>query len=104
MALAYGGMSREIQNFGGLSDLFNRFWSHRFEILNLRGQIVQKNNMAFRESLRSDIRMGIFSFVSLDKDVDQNFQVVRTAAQQDEICGGFFVSDPDFEFANFDSE
>ncbi len=88
--------------FGGLSDLFKDFGATDIEILNLRGQIVQKNQIAFRESLRSDIRMGIFSFVSLDKDVSRNPQVVRAAAQQDQICGGFFVSNPDFEFENFD--
>ena len=87
--------------FGGLSDLFRDFGATDIEILNLRGQIVQKNNIAFRESLRSDIRMGIFSFVSLDKDVPRNLQVVKAAARQDQICGSFFVSNPDFEFGNF---
>jgi hypothetical protein len=88
--------------FGGLSDFFKDFGATDIEILNLKGQIVQKNQIAFRESLRSDLRMGIFSFVSLDKDVSQNTRVVRAAAQQDQICGGFFVSNPDFEFENFD--
>jgi hypothetical protein len=88
--------------FGGLSDLFKDFGATDIEILNLKGQIVQKNQIAFRESLRSDLRMGIFSFVSLDKDVSRNTQVVKAAALQDQICGGFFISDPDFEFENFD--
>ncbi len=88
--------------FGGLSDLFKDFGATDIEILNLKGQIVQKNQIAFRESLRSDLRMGIFSFVSLDKDVSRNTQVVKAAVLQDQICGGFFISDPDFEFENFD--
>jgi hypothetical protein len=88
--------------FGGLSDLFKDFGATDIEILNLKGQIVQKNQIAFRESLRSDLRMSIFSFVSLDKDVSRNTQVVKAAALQDQICGGFFISDPDFEFENFD--
>ena len=31
-----------------------------------------------------------------------NVQAVRAAAQQDQMCGEFFLSTPDFEFANFD--
>src|SRR5260370_24029571 len=46
--------------------------------------------------------MGIFSFVCLDADVTKNLQALRTAAQRNQICGGFFVSKPDFEFASFD--
>lgn len=88
--------------FYGLCDLFRDIGATDIEILNLRGQIVQKNEIAFRESLRSDIRMGIFSFVSLDKDVSQNYRALRAAVQRDQMCGHFFVSDPDFEFANFD--
>jgi hypothetical protein len=88
--------------FRGLNDFFRTIGATDIEILNLRGQIVQKNGLSFRESLRSDIRMGIFSFVSLDADVSKNLQALRTAAQKDQICGCFFVSRPDFEFANFD--
>jgi len=88
--------------FWGLSDIFRTIGATDIEILNLRGQVVQKNSIAFRESLRSDLRMGIFSFVSLDKDVSQNFQAIRTAIQQDQICGSIFISSPDFEFDNFD--
>ena len=53
--------------------------------------------------MRSDIRIGIFSFVSLDKDVETNFNALRAAVQQNQICGSFFISTPDlFEFENFD--
>ncbi len=88
--------------FGGLEYFFNMIGATDIEILNLRGHVVQKNGIAFRESLRSDIRMGIFSFVSLDNDVSVNVQAVRAAAQHDQMCGGFFLSAPDFEFANFE--
>jgi hypothetical protein len=88
--------------FSGLSDFFRSIGATDMEILNLKGQVVQKNSIAFRESLRSDIRMGIFSFVSLDADVSRNLQVLRAAAQKNQICGSFFVSSPDFEIANFD--
>ena len=88
--------------FSGLNDFFRTIGAIDIEILNLRGQVVQKNSIAFRESLRSDIRMGIFSFVSLDADVSRNLQALRAAAHKNQICGCFFVSKPDFEFANFD--
>jgi len=88
--------------FWGLNDFFRAIGATDVEILNLKGQVVQKNSIAFRESMRSDIRMGIFSFVSLDADVSKNLQALRAAAQQNQICGCFFVSRPDFEFANFD--
>lgn len=88
--------------FSGLNGFFRSIGAIDVEILNLRGQVVQKNSIAFRENLRSDIRMGIFSFVSLDADVSRNLQALRAAAQQNQICGSFFVSSPDFEFANFD--
>jgi hypothetical protein len=88
--------------YGGLEYFFKKIGATDIEILNLQGRIVQKKCIAFRESLRSDLRMGIFSLVSLDKDLDINERAVRAAAQKDEICGGFFISEPDFEFGNFD--
>lgn len=88
--------------FWGLSDFFKTIGATDIEILNLRGQIVQKNSMAFRESLRSDIRMSIFSFVSLDADINRNLQALRQAVKSNQICGCYFVSSPDFEFENFD--
>jgi len=72
------------------------------EVVNLRGAVAQSNGLTFRDNLREDIRLGVFSFVSIDKDVGRNYQAVRKAAEQDEICGAFFISAPDFEYANFD--
>ncbi len=88
--------------FYGLSDYFKSLRATDIEILNLRGHIVQKNQMAFRESLRSDLRMGIFSFVSVDEDVATNLRTLRAAVRDNQICGSFFISKPDFEFENFD--
>jgi hypothetical protein len=39
--------------------------------------------------------------VSVDSDDKDVVRVVRSAAEQDLICGEFFVSQPDFEFFNF---
>lgn len=74
----------------------------KIEVLNLRGEVAQSNGLTFRDNLREDIRLGVFSFVSIDMDVDTNYQAVRRAAEKDEMCGAFFISNPDFEFANFD--
>jgi hypothetical protein len=73
------------------------------ELVNLRGHVAQKagRGVAFRDSLRSDLKAGIFSMVSIDGDRSDFVQAVRKAAQDDEICGGFFVTTPDFEFGNF---
>lgn len=72
------------------------------DLVNLRGQIVARGNkLAFRDNLRSDINSMIFSFISFDDDVSDNLRVVRKAAEDDEICGRFFVAEQDFEFDNF---
>ena len=71
-------------------------------LVNLRGLFVEKKNkLAFRDSLRNDLKDLVFSFVSVDRDVRLNLSAVIKAAQDDEICGRFFPSDPDFEFGNF---
>lgn len=72
------------------------------DVVNLRGEVAQSNGLTFRDNLRADIRLGIFSFVSIDGDVSRNYQAVRKAAVDDEIVGAFYVSNPDFEFANFE--
>jgi hypothetical protein len=73
------------------------------ELVNLRGHVAQKagKGVAFRDSLRNDLKAGIFSFVSVDGDRSDYGRAVRKAAEEDEICGMFFVSTPDFEFDNF---
>lgn len=72
-------------------------------IINLRGQVVEKGGrgLAFRESLRRDIKEGVFSFIFIDGDRSDYVSAVRTAAKDNEIVGAFFISEPDFEFSNF---
>jgi hypothetical protein len=73
------------------------------ELVNLRGHVAQKagKGVAFRDSLRNDLKAGTFSFVSVDGDRSDYGRTVRKAAKDDEICGMFFISAPDFEFQNF---
>ncbi len=71
--------------------------------INLKGQFVERRGkgVAFRESLRNDIKSKTFSLILLDGDISDNFRAVRQAAEADEICGMFFVFKPDFEMHNF---
>jgi hypothetical protein len=72
------------------------------ELVNLRGQFIEKNAVAFRGYLQEDKRLGIFSFILIDGDTPANLRVLNRAAADDLICGRVFVSVPDVEFANFD--
>lgn len=73
------------------------------ELINLRGNIVAKHGkgLSFKENLVNDIRSSVYSWVSLDGDLVNNLKVVRQAAKNDQMFGMFFVSNPDFESANF---
>lgn len=71
------------------------------DLVNLRGRVAEKKLAAFRDSLRSDIRNQVFSFVSIDGDRSDYVKVVWRAAEQDELFGEFHIHTPDFEFANF---
>lgn len=73
------------------------------ELINLSGNFIEgkKKGLAFRESLRNDKKSRIFSVVVLDADRSDFVRVVRKAAADDEICGLFFILEPDFELANF---
>ena len=73
------------------------------QLINLRGQFVEKGGkgLQFRESLRGDIAARVFSMISVDGDNQTYLKAVRGAAQEDEMCGMFFVSQPDFELHNF---
>jgi len=75
-------------------------------VSNLKGSFVEKGGkgLAFRESLLNDIKSKTFSLILLDSDVTDNYRVVRKAAENDEICGMFFISKPDFELGNFKPE
>lgn len=86
---------------GALEWMFSN--NHSIELINLRGQVAERGGkgLTFRENLLNDLRAQIFSLVTIDSDVSDNVRVVRKAAENDEICGGFFVSDPNFEEMNF---
>jgi hypothetical protein len=73
------------------------------EVINLKGDVIASRGkgLSFRDNLLNDIRRSVFSWVSLDGDAKDNLRVLRKAAEKDEMFGMFFVSDPDFEFANF---
>jgi len=71
------------------------------KLVNLRGQLLRKGAVSFRDELRNDIKAACFSFISLDSDRYDSVKAIRRAAQDDEICGMFFISTPDFEFQNF---
>ncbi|MFQ5852764.1 MAG: hypothetical protein ACE5JU_19570 [Candidatus Binatia bacterium] len=76
---------------------------HAIELVNLRGQVVAKGGkgLAFRENLRTDMKSQVFSVVLVDSDRSEYYRAVRKAAEDDELCGMFFVSKPDLEFENF---
>ncbi len=87
--------------YGALESVFERYGS--IELINLGGNVAQKRGkgVAFRDSLRNDKDKGIFSFIVIDGDRNDHARAVRKAAEDDEICGMFFFSKPDFEFGNF---
>lgn len=89
--------------YGALHSIFEIYRSG-VEVINLRGRVGKKGFAAFRDGLQADKGRGIFSFVSLDGDRSDHLRTVRKAAIDDEICGEFFVSNPDFEFGNFTLE
>jgi len=92
--------------WGALDAYFKELEVTDIEIINLRAHVAQKagRGLSFRDSLRSDMSMHIFSFVSIDGDRSDFASAVRKAAEDDEICGAFFITekDKDFEFENFD--
>lgn len=76
------------------------------DVVNLNGRFVERGGrgLAFRESLRRDLKNKLFSMILLDGDRTDNVRVVRKAAEADEFCGRFFVSTPDVEYGNFGAE
>lgn len=73
------------------------------EILNLRGQIVQRGGrgLAFRQNLVMDMHEKVFSFVILDGDQDDNIRVIRRAVEDGSMFGEAHIFTPDFELGNF---
>jgi len=87
--------------YGALSYAFGEM--EGVQIINLRGQFIEKKGkgVAFRESLKHDLKAKVFSYVILDKDRDDYVRSVKKAAEEDILSGGFFLSSPDVEFENF---
>ncbi len=78
----------------------------KIEIFNLRGEVVagKGKGLSFRENLLNDMRRSVYSFVYLDGDVENNRRVLLRAVERREMFGMFFISKPDFEFANFNAD
>jgi len=76
---------------------------HGIEIINLRGNFVEKNtkNLSFSESLKNDINSQIFSILVLDSDRNDNTRAVKIAARNGQFFGLFFIAKNDFETENF---
>ncbi len=88
--------------FFALSDFISDK-SNKIEIINLKGQVVEKGGkgVAFRESLKADIKKRVFSVVIIDDDNQDYVRVVKKACEDDQICGQVIYQKPDFEFGNF---
>lgn len=75
------------------------------EHVNLRGQTAQKsgNALSFVDSVKSDQQHGIFSVAVVDGDRADTVKALRRATADGHFFGRFWISEPDFEFANFTS-
>jgi hypothetical protein len=102
--------------YGALTSFFT---SMGVPVTNLHGLIRVKGGKAkeeksmatfFRDSLQADIRDHVCSIVIIDKDRRENVRILESAAknnqtsEDDGIFGTFFLSNPDFEFENFEIE
>lgn len=54
------------------------------------------------DNLDADAQNSVFSFISIDGDREDRKRALRAAARSEKFFGCFFVSDPDFEFGNFE--
>lgn len=87
----FGALTSAVGDAGGI------------EFVNLRGQVVEKRGkgLNFIASLKTDMRSHVFSVVVLDQDRDDYIRALKKAATDGVFFGRFFISSPDFEFANF---
>lgn len=87
--------------YGALDSVFTPESS--IELINLSGNFIEgkKKGLAFRDSLRNDKNSHIMSIVILDGDQRNVIRVLKKAVEQDEMFGLFYISEPDFELANF---
>lgn len=83
-----------------IEELFGGAARRGVVVANLCGRVREKG-VAFADSLRADEANGVFSFILLDGDCSLYVKTVKEEAAADTFCGWFFLSEPDFEFANF---
>src|SRR5262249_48147021 len=75
-------------------------WDYRVQVVNLKGEGRAEGGLGLCDDLKSDERAGIYSFVMIDADRPDFVQALREEARADAFCGEFYLSNPDFEFAN----
>lgn len=90
----FGALQYAIGDIGGI------------ELINLHGQVLEnkRKGLSFKDALRNDLTSRVFSFVIIDGDREDFVRALKKAAEEDIICGRFFISKPDFEFSNFSQE
>lgn len=73
------------------------------QFVNLSGQVLERHGqgLKFVESLTTDRQSHVFSVVLIDADKSDNVRALKKAAKEGRFFGRFFISKPDFEFANF---
>ncbi|MCC7075347.1 MAG: hypothetical protein IT383_28800 [Deltaproteobacteria bacterium] len=86
------------QVLGALAD------GHGVSVVNLRGQVREKNRIALEDTLCANSDEHVFSYFVIDGDRSENVSVIRRAARDDVFCGQFRISRPDFEFDNFTTD
>jgi len=71
--------------------------------VNLKGNVVQRRGkgVAFADSLAEDMHDRVISVVVVDADRIEVVRTLKRAAREKRLHGPFFLSDPDFEIANF---
>lgn len=86
-----------------LTHIFKKLGKRDITIVNLHGHVAERaqKGVAFRESLRADIDARRYSLISIDGDRSDFARAVNKAIQDDQICGGVYISRPDLELANF---
>ncbi len=91
-------------DFSAIQSVFK--YDSRVAVINLRGNFVEKNGkgLAFRESLRNDIKAQVYSFILFDGDVNDNVRAVKKAVLDGDFFGAFAQSNPDFEFGHLSLE
>ena len=73
------------------------------EIINLHGQVVEsrRKGLSFMDSLKTDLRSHVFSFVLIDADRSDYVRALKKAAADGNFFGSFFIAELDVEYGNF---